>query len=427
MLISKKNNKGFSLVEVIVSMLVLSIVISSVLTAFSLSAKSNAKTEKMQSAESLMEDLQELAGAVQDSSRYTDNCLSVFPGSSKTVTQALSVTPPVQTVEKTTISNVKKGSFTYSVDVTIDTEPTDYNAVNNVDVLSFGESGKATVLIDASTKGNILPGYTENTHDVMAVNHFVTLRNSKINADNALLAEGETETPLLDPNSAADTATIRSLIDRDVYLEAVETPEGKVQLTGYFSYQLGGDDTTFDIGGANRVWEDTFFPAQEFNKPGTGTAGNEELGKIYLLFSPFASENRTAAFNYDVRIWDDTQQLLDTDIFIVYQESSVQSIDPSSPGGAALLGQNLSERFPASDTAKAVDVCFAKRGASEKPPKRVDLYSPAIVSCGSFASVHTHSNRMIPESPDIRVHTITIEIKDSDGVVLATDTVTSLQ
>ena len=45
-MITKKNNKGFTLVEVIVSMLVLSIVISSVLTAFSLSAKANAKTKK---------------------------------------------------------------------------------------------------------------------------------------------------------------------------------------------------------------------------------------------------------------------------------------------------------------------------------------------------------------------------------------------
>ncbi len=425
MLISKKNNKGFSLVEVIVSMLVLSIVISSVLTAFSLSAKSNAKTQKAQSAESLMEDLQELAGAVRDSSKYADSCVSFLPmGAYKTVTQALSAT---ETVEKTTISNVKKGSYTYSVDITIDTKPTEYTGVNTTDVLSFGESDKAAILIDASTNGNCLPGYTENTHDEMAVNYFLTLRNNKIMDDNALLEEDETPTPLLDPDDPTDKGTIRALIDRDVYLEAVETPTGKVQLTGYFSYELTGDDDTFDIGGASRVWEDPFFPAQEFSKPGTGTTGDQELGKIYLLFSPFTSENRTAAGNYDVRIWDDTQQLLDTDIFIVYQESSVQSIDPSSPGGATLLGQSLEQRFPSSDATKAVDVSFAKRGASEKPPKRVDLYSPSIVSCGSFASVNTHSNRMISESQEIRVHTITIEIKDSDGVTLASNTITSLQ
>ena len=427
MLISKKNNKGFSLVEVIVSMLVLSIVISSVLTAFSLSAKSNAKTEKAQSAESLMEDLQELAGAVQDSSRFTDSCVSIFPGSSKTVTQALSVTPPVQTVEKTTISNVKKGSYTYSVDITIDTEPSDYEDMNDVEVLTFGESGKATILIDASENGNKLYGYSENWCDAMAVNRFVTLRNDKIRIDNAALAEGEEETAEINPDDPTETAAIRALIDRDVYLEAIETPTGKVQLTGYFSYQLGGDDTTLDIGGASRVWEYPFFPAQEFSKPGTGTVGDEELGKIYLLFSPFVSENRTATGNYDVRIWDDTQQLLDTDIFIVYQESSIQSIDPSSPGGTALLGQSLAERYPATDVSKKVDVSFAKRGASEKPPKRVDLYSPAGITCGSFATVNAHSNQMIPQDQEIRVHTITIEIKDSDGVVLATDTVTSLQ
>ena len=61
MRIRKNKNKGFTLVEVIGSMLVLSITISSVLTAFSLSAKSNAKTKRIQGAESLMEDLLELA------------------------------------------------------------------------------------------------------------------------------------------------------------------------------------------------------------------------------------------------------------------------------------------------------------------------------------------------------------------------------
>ena len=425
MLISKKNNKGFSLVEVIVSMLVLSIVISSVLTAFSLSAKSNAKTQKAQSAESLMEDLQELAGAVQDSSRFVGTCETMFHVVAPTP-QVLSST---QSLYK--LTGISKGSFSYDVDITIDTEPSDYEDMNDIEVLTFGESGKATILIDASENGNKLYGYSENWCDAMAVNRFITLRNDKINADNALLAEGETPTEPLNPDDATDKQTVRVLIDRDVYLEVIETPTGKVQLTGYFSYQLGGDDTSFDIGGASRIWEYPFFPAQEFSKPGTGTEGDEELGRIYLLFSPFVSENRTATGNYDVRIWDDTQRLLDTDIFIVYQESSIQSIDPSSPGGTALLGQSLAERYPETDVTKKVDVSFAKRGElAEKPPHDpncVNLYSPAKIVCGSFATVNAHSNQMIPQDQEIRVHTITIEIKDSDGVVLATDTVTSLQ
>lgn len=410
MLISKKNNKGFTLVEVIVSMLVLSIVISSVLTAFSLSAKSNAKTEKLQSAESLMEDLMELAGAVQDSEKYVDTCISVFPTGTKESPQDVSATE-----KKWPITGIKKGSFTYDVDITINTAPVDYETMNNEEVLSFGESDKATVLIDASVNSYLLGGHSENTYDKMAIDYFEMLRNDKINADNALLSEGAETTPPVEED------TIRALIDRDVYLEATETPSGKVLLTGYFSYELGG---SLDIGGVSRVIEHQFFPAQEFSRPGTGTAGDEELGRVYLLFSPFSGENRGATGNYDVRIWDTTGELLDADIYIIYQESSIQSITGAS--GEVLLGQSLAERYFGQDE-KKVDVSFAKRGASERSPKRVDLYSPTQITCGSVLNVSSHGEQMIPESLKERVHEITIEIKDSDGTVLATETLASLQ
>ena len=98
-MINKKNNKGFTLVEVIVSMLVLSIVISSVLTAFSLSAKANARTKKVQSAESLMEDLQELANAVKDSSQYVSTCETLY-GTSATETQSLTEIPQQRCVDR---------------------------------------------------------------------------------------------------------------------------------------------------------------------------------------------------------------------------------------------------------------------------------------------------------------------------------------
>lgn len=403
MLISKKNNKGFSLVEVIVSMLVLSIVISSVLTAFSLSAKSNARTQKTQSAESLMEDLQELAGAVQDSSRFAGTCATMF-GVETPTPQVLSSTQSLYE-----LTGISKGSYSYDVDITIDTEPADYTGVNTTDVLSFGESDKATVLINASANADLLAGYSEYREDTEAINYFVNFRNDKIDADNAALPEGEEETP----HVTADD--IRGLVDRAVCLEAKETPTGKMQLACYFSYQL---DASIDIGGVSRVKEEPIIPAQEFNKPGTGVPGEQELGRVYLLFSPFNSTSRGTVGNYDVRIWDATGQLLDADIYIVYQESAAEDVGD-------VLDKSLDERFTG-ETGK-VFVSFDKRGTSGSKPKRVDLYSATEIECSPTLNVTVHSKKMIPSKPQMRVHTITIEIKDSDGVVLATDTVTSLQ
>lgn len=423
-MITKKNNKGFTLVEVIVSMLVLSIVISSVLTAFSLSAKANAKTKKVQNAESLMEDLLELASAVKDSSEYADKVAALF-GGSKTVTQALSDTAPIQTVEKCTVSGINKGSFSYNVEIVRDTEPAAYNDMNTTSVINFGATGSKSVLINASTKGTLfMPGDTENGYDKMALDEFVDMRNSKIRTDNLALAPGATPTPEIDMNlmAPADYETaineIKAEIDRDVYLETVLKPSGKMELVAYFSYEASADIEFLD--GVNRKLEYPFFYSGEFNKASDTMAGAEKIERVYLLYSPAESHWETSYLgaDYDIRIYDE-QALLAADVFIVCQEESTQTIN------SILAGKDLSTRF--NDATQNVKVSFAKRGASEKSPARVDLYCPAEITCGVLTNVTAHNHQMIAEGESIRVQELTITIKDSDGNQVASDVVACLQ
>ena len=409
MLISKKNNKGFSLVEVIVSMLVLSIVISSVLTAFSLSAKANAKTKKVQSAESLMEDLQELAGAVKDSSQYVSTCETLY-GTSATETQTWTEAVPVEKFE----FDVNKGSYTFKVEVIRDTKPADYTNMNNKQVLTFGESGSNAVMIDASTKGNVFVlGEEENGYDAMALETFATLHQDKINEENAAL---DPDDPLVTPAVAKTEDEIKGLIDRDVLLETVAIGEEKMQLVAYFSYTVADSLDLPD--GESRQINMEFFRTAEYHKPDSAVAGAQKLDRVYVLYSPCAWEDTTGVTNQDVRIVDACERL-GADVYLVYQEAgSVQSIN------STLVNTSLDSRF----SGKSLKVSFGRNGDTiQTKPYRVDLYSPTEIIWSSVDNVTLHQKELVAKKNELRVQTIMINITDSDGIQLASEEIACLQ
>ncbi len=412
MLISKKNNKGFSLVEVIVSMLVLSIVISSVLTAFSLSAKANAKTKKLQAAESLMEDLMELAGAVKDSSQYVDKVEAYLGGSKGSSTWTDS-----NTIETCTVSGVNKGSYSYDIEIVRDTEPDDYATMNGSEMITFGESGNQSVLVDASTKGNQFLGSDVHGYDKMAFDYFVSLRNDKIRTDNLGL---ETPQELIDPDNRDDAENLALLteiegyIDRDVYFEVVSRPPDKMELIGYFSYEVS---SSLDlVAGTVRTIEYPFFWSGEFSKGSDTDPGANKIDSVYVLYSPCSYESRNAMNNVDVRIWDPSE-LLNADVYLVWQEETA-SVD-------SVLNKTLEVRFPSDGEGEQnIEVCFAKKGAvASEQPGRVDLYSPVRLSCSDLSSSNgsVNSYKMVPTKNEARIQTLSIKIKDSDGNVVASE------
>lgn len=414
MLISKKNNKGFSLVEVIVSMLVLSIVIGSVLTAFSLSAKSNAKTKKLQAAESMMEDLLELAGAVKDSSKYAETCAATFMGTKSTLPSSIS------TVENYKISGVQKGSYSFDIEISRDTQPAEYVNMNNEEVISFGASGGHSVLIDASREGNRFdptnPLDTENGYDAMARNTFITLHKNEIDSRNVTRAE--------DPLDKMEDTDITALIDRDVLLMTEAVGTDKMQLAAYFTYKVPDDDIEDDDAGfilpvgTERYMFYEIFRSAEYDKADSPAAGAEKLDKVYVLFSPCAWENISLSNNVDVRIWD-PDSLLGADVFLISQEDTAKTVD-------AMKDFNWAARF---DSSKDIKVSFRKYDESDaKAPYRVDLYCPAtLLGVETLSGVTAHSGKLIPEAADIRVEELTITIKDSAGNVLASDSIACLQ
>ena len=407
MRIRKNKNKGFTLVEVIVSMLVLSITIASVLTAFSLSAKSNAKTKRLQGAESLMEDLLELAGAVKDSSQYADTCAGLYAGT-VTTKQSLSDTQPVEIVE---ITGVQKGSYTYTVEITRDTQPSKYSGMNNKDVLSFGASGSKAAIIDASLKGTDMNNDGVSDYDKMAVDTFYSAHCNKVDEYNAALPEDVTPTPT--PLVPKEEDDVEKLIDRDVVLRAVKTPEGKMELAAYMSYTVESSLLLPD--GMSRTLEMEFYRSAAYHVASDTTEGAEKIDRIYLLYSPWADE---AIDLYDVRIVD-KDKVLGADVFLVYQEDTEKTID------STLLSQQLSDRF----NAKEIKVYFGEKSdISQSAPYRVDLYSPARIELnGSFTVVTAHSNSMISETDEIRVEELMIKIFDAEGNELASGTAACLQ
>lgn len=409
MRIRKNKNKGFTLVEVIVSMLVLSITIASVLTAFSLSAKSNAKTKRLQGAESLMEDLLELAGAVKDSSQYADTCAGLYAGT-VTTKQSLSDTQPVEIVE---ITGVQKGSYTYTVEITRDTQPAKYSGMNNKDVLSFGASGSKAAIIDASLKGTDMNNDGVSDYDRMALDTFYSAHCNKVLEYNAALPEDVTPTPT--PLVSMGEDDVRQLIDRDILLEAVKTPEGKMELAAYMSYTV--DSSLLLPDGMSRTLEMEFYRSAAYHVASDATEGAEKLDRIYLLYSPWAGENRSSADNYDVRIVD-KEKVLGADVFLVYQEDTTKVVD------STLLTQKLNDRFNAKD----IKVYFGEKGESQSEPYRVDLYSPAEIKLtSSVTGVTAHSYSMISETDEIRVEELMIKIFDAEGNELASGVAACLQ
>lgn len=408
MLISKKENRGFSLVEVIVSMLVLSIVIASVLTAFSLSAKVNAKTRKLQSAESLMEDLVELAGAVKDSSKYVDTLHGLYGGSVEEK-QHLSET---QKVEIKTITGVDKGAYTFEIEVTRDTEPTKYTNMNDQKVLSFGATGKKTALIDASKNGNLNLGSSVHRYDKWALDYFVTQHNAKIDE---MEADEDIEVEESDKKTKSQ---IQDMMDRDVILEAVNLGGNKMQLKAHFVYKVPDSNSMLLLpADASRELKDTFYTSAVYDSAAATGPSVEKIDRVYLLYSPCEGEVTSSYGNCDVRIID-PGQVLGAEVYLLYQEDSKKAITSD------LISQELSTRFDS----KEIEVTFGYKGAMESAPGKVDLYSPAEIICNSgFENVSVYSNTLVSMQPSIRVQELTIKVTDSLGNEMATATVACLQ
>lgn len=406
MLIKEKKNRGFTLVEVIVSMLVLSITIVSVLSAFSLSAKANAKTKKIQLAESLLEDLVEYTGAyskefdpekgMDELGRYVD----LFGGSC-TVTTAFSVTNDVEVSE---FEGITEGAYGFKVKVTRDRNPAEYSGtVNTSGTITFGESGSKTVLVDADVSS-----YDTTYFDMFRSQHVTAVVNHNLEED-ALYAADPSYTK--DLETELTESQLMTKMKRELRFELTH-PSGnteKVQMTGYVVYTVADDVYLED--GASRTRTELFFKSEEYDSLTSTVATPQRLKQMYVLYK--ASEKMTEVPVADIRILDKTNVVnglggsLDANIFLVYQKDTLTAVNEA-------INKTLAEYYTASEK---INVSFVEpTTAIVYKPTRVHLYCSADINVVETrpATVEDYAKDLVASNDNLRVVTVNIEVLDPE-------------
>lgn len=420
----KMKNSGMTLVEVLVSMLVLSIAAVTVISAFSAAAQVNTKAKRMQGAEALMENMLEYAEAGGKDFKgwflVADADYQVTP-SEAPISPAPGATPtPVPPVKTEELKNVDSGFQKYTVKVTTNTEPTGYEASDLLNksqkVIQFGDAGSNAILIDAS----------DTTNDSMVCDMFygmhvsaVTVHNAEELAKEEEAAEnGETYYPNLWTEKSLED--VKDLIDREIWIksEATGTPD-KYRLVGYTTF-IVDDSLELGDGAVERTYKIPLCTSEEFDKKDESNPSTKELSQIYLMYSE-SLESDSSRGN-DIRFWD-PEGMLDVNLYVAKQVSALKDVTDT-------YDQELDDWFTTGDeviiTCKDPDTNVLQR------PVAATIYSSLdrIVLDGSTsgdANVKLEPKLLVAKDEDIKVEEITIEIIDpGTGKIVMDETIIRL-
>ncbi len=444
MLGRKLKNSGMTLVEVLVSMLVLSIAAVTVISAFSMAAQVNTKAKKQQGTAALMENMLEYAEAGGED--YAGWFGGDYTDLTPVVTPAPGVTPTPQTLKIEELQNVQSGLLNYTVKITTDTAPTKYNngvggvnLLNDFNVIQFGGSDSNAILIDA----------TSSSYDEMAKAVFYGLHEQAIiEHDAEEIAEAEEDEDYVaqlwqgTSEQKTDTEVMKTL-DREIWIQS--QAEGgsadKFRLVAYMAYKTDGSvhmPDTIDTG--TYTYQVPLCYSEVFDSEASAEASPKHLGQIYLLYSEQSPDLKvlTEDVNVDVRIWD-PGQVLTVNMYIVKQATNGKQVfDPTtgeltSAFTGAVTNGGFDQYFSGADE-KVIISCEVPNAliSTVQSPKSAEIYSPLTVKLKDGAcdtnKVTAKSKDLVAESDEIRVVTVKIEIIDPDtGNVLAEEEVTRLQ
>lgn len=430
----EKQNSGMSLVEVIISMLVLSIAVVTVLSAFSMASKTNLQSKKHQCVESLMENFIEYAEA--GGTEYG----SYFSVSADTPIVAGAVTTE-------TFRNVRQGYFDFDVEVTTDTAPAEYAAggyLNDRKIIQFGGSGSKSVLIDASQSA-----VASNGNDADAINYFhtwhtIAIENQKaaIDADDTI---PEADKEDLKNDLVPETSDQVSLaVDRELWISAVASGTDKMRLQASFRYKLTGIDLP---AGVDNVYTSLIYMSDEFDRADATSDSENKLDQIYVLYSEPKGDGTLANVGWakpgekDIRILDGTNpgdKKLDAIMYLVEQEETLKTYNPDDATPpqvdvTADLGTRISGRtFRISFNNPIV------AGVSQTPQK-LEIYcsgeanfegdvTNVIYEATDSEGDNKNANNIVAKGNEIRVVTVTIKVlEQGTGKVLSTKEITRLQ
>ena len=419
MLKKVNKNSGMSLIEVIVSMLVLSIAVVAVTMSFTAASRINLGSKQKQAVESLMENLME----------YTEaggtNYASWFAAASSVPEDTLYATQ-----QQTLYKGIKQGLLTYDVRVLIDTAPTEYekDKLNNYDVIQFGGASSNTIMIDASLKSYDVStefGADVSDYDEMAYKFFSNMHTSAVLEHNLADEQAEEADPdghEEDPWDLTEKAQIPNFVDRELRLIVTKPTEDKMQLTANLTYILNASIQLPT--GTSHTYERTLFVSDMYDLASNTEEGAKKLNQIYIMYSPAKLEPLGYGLGQDIRVMDPGQDMK-ANIFIANQQTASKNLND-----AILL-----------NSIDALDTTTYKVMVSfENPNDSSENYNPAggDIYCSGDMELHeaatfapatmVYKNKLVAKGKEVRIITTKLDILESGtDTVLATKTVTHLQ
>ncbi len=413
MLRKNKNNEGMSLIEVIVSMLVLSIAVVAVTMSFTAAAKINTKSKKQQSVVALMENLTEYAEAGGTEYKtwfdYADGGYSFTDDGVKKIE---------------TLQGIGQGLYQYDVRITTDREPAEYNTaqMNNFGLIQFGGSGSNSVLIDASLSNNDNDENGISDYDESAFEYFSVMHSGTVTEHNLIEEQTKLENPGYNMNLWEEITADRipEHIDRELQL-VVKTPTaGKMQLTASYVYML---DTAVQLPlGVEYVMEVPVYVSEVYDVASNESDDARRLNQIYILYSPSVDGESVYGDQKDIRLWD-AAKALKANIFIANQTVGDANTDINTAIGMG----GLANRAGAMDK---INVSFMDPSDNMyKDPKGGEIHCSCKIALDkSSPEVIYKENSLVATGEGARIVTTTVEILElSSNTVLASKKITHLR
>ena len=412
----KIENRGMSLIEVIVSMLVLSIAVVTVMSAFSMASKTNLQSKRHQDVESVMESFLEYAEA--GGTDYQSAFTVAATDYSVSVTGA---------VKEETLNNIKQGFGTYNVTVTTDTAPAKYSSAefNNHDVIQFGGSGSNTVLIDASLEQNkVETSYHTWLHgaDYTAYEYFWLWHSQAVDEFNDAHEDDADFSEMF----TIPISGIGAYIDRELQIMTTEPEPNKMQLMASFVYTIN-DAAVLLPTSLGRTYSVLIYLSPVYDAGHVTTVGANKLDQVYIMYSDGKEEPDSIGENIDIRILDtdSPNKRLNATIFLVDQEGTSMGIGTAV--GKASFEDRVDNRH------KTLRISFKNLTNGHVETPQAKLYCSVNAQLEAADGYVTYNNaengfNLVAKGNEVRVVTVTVEVADADtGTVIDTKTITRLQ
>lgn len=366
-----EKNSGFSLIEVIVGMLMLTIVIVSVLTAFTASAKNNVRTKKEQSAENLAVNLMEYAKAGGEE-------FSVVFGGTEEIPEA---------ADAVLLSDVPEGFFTYDVVVEKKYDAVEYDKdlLNAYETIRLGTEDKQTVFVDLGMNGI--------SYDNSVVRLFLETHELYMEELNASLAE---------PEEVLTEQQLRQRMTRELVISTESIDAQKMQLVAELVYEL--EDTVKLPEDTERTVIREVCRSVSFDRGDISFGNTKKIEQIFVLFTPYQGKKGSA----DIRILDEAK-VLNSKLFLVWQETADEALSDE------LYEKNLATRTGGAK----VDISYTSREGIPADPYRMELYSAVDFDAEYSSNVVNHIYSLVPTGSGTRIASVLVQVKDPDsGAVL---------